>query len=111
MDKYKARLVAKGYKQHYMNDYTKVFSPVARHDSIRLVVALAAHAKSFPIFQLDIKWTFLHGYLEEHVFIDQPPNYVKVGYENKVYRLKCLAIIKALSICLVRKSKTCVRGL
>lgn len=88
VDKYKARLVAKGYKQHYMNDYTKVFSPVARHDSIRLVVALAAHAKSFPIFQLDIKWTFLHGYLEEHVFIDQPPNYVKVGYENKVYRLK-----------------------
>ena len=41
-DKYKARLVAKGYKQQYGIDYIEVFSPVARHDTIRLVVTLAA---------------------------------------------------------------------
>ena len=42
VDKYKARLVVKGYKQQYGVDYTEVFSPVARHDTIRLVIALAA---------------------------------------------------------------------
>lgn len=43
IDKYKVRLVAKGYKQEYCVDYTKVFAPVARHDKIRLMIALAAH--------------------------------------------------------------------
>lgn len=42
VDKYKARLVAKGYKQQYGTDYTEVFSSVARHDTIRLVVTLTA---------------------------------------------------------------------
>jgi len=42
VDKYKARLVAKGYKQQYGIDYTKVFSQVARHDTIRLMIALVA---------------------------------------------------------------------
>lgn len=87
VDKYKTRLVAKGYKQQYGIDYTEVFSPVARHDTIRLVVALAAQ-NSWPIFQLDVKSAFLHGYLEEQVFVEQPPCYVKIGNEHKVYRLK-----------------------
>ena len=87
VDKYKARLVAKGYKQRYGIDYTEVFSPVARHDTIRLVVALAA-LQSWQIFQLNVKSAFLHGYLEEQVYVDQPPGYVKVGLEHKVYKLK-----------------------
>ena len=87
VDKYKACLVAKGYKQQHGVDYTKVFSPVGRHDTIRLVVALAAQ-NVWPIFQLDVKSAFLHGYLEEQVFIDQPPAYVKIGNEHKVYKLK-----------------------
>jgi len=60
MDKYKARLVAKGYKQEYGIDYLEVFAPVARHDTIRLVIALAAQ-NSWSIFQLDVKSAFLHG--------------------------------------------------
>ena len=80
-------MVAKGYKQEYGIDYAEVFSPVARHDTIRLVVALAAQ-NSWPIFQLDVKSAFLHGYLDEQVFVDQPPGYIKKGYEHKVYRLK-----------------------
>ena len=64
VDKYKACLVAKGYKQQYGVDCTEVFSLVARHDTIRLVVALAAQ-NAWPIFQLDVKSAFLHGYLEE----------------------------------------------
>ena len=43
---------------------------------------------SWPIFQLDFKSMFLHGYLEEQVFIQQPLGYIKVGNENKVYKLK-----------------------
>ena len=64
-----------------------MFSPVARHDTIKLVVAQAAQ-NAGPIFQLDVKSAFLHGYLEEQVFIDQLPSYVKIGNEHKVYKLK-----------------------
>lgn len=64
VDKYKARLVAKGYKQEYGINYTEVFSPLASHDTIRLVVALAPQ-NSWPIFQLDVKSAFLHEHLKE----------------------------------------------
>ncbi|KAJ9560092.1 hypothetical protein OSB04_005252 [Centaurea solstitialis] len=85
--KYKARLVAKGYKQEFGVDYTEVFAPVARHDTIRVVIAMAAQ-NSWPIFQLDVKSAFLQGDLKEEVFVDQPPGYVKIGNEHKVYKLK-----------------------
>lgn len=87
VDKHKARLVAKGYKQEFGVDYKEVFAPVARHDTIRLVIAMAAQ-NSWPIFQLDVKSAFLHGDLQKEVFIDQPPGYVKLGNEHKVYKLK-----------------------
>ena len=54
VDKYKARLVAKGYKQQYGVDYIEVFSPVARHDTIRLVVSLAAQ-NAWPLLGCKIK--------------------------------------------------------
>ncbi|GKU87792.1 hypothetical protein SLEP1_g2133 [Rubroshorea leprosula] len=60
VDKFKARLVAKGYKQEFGIDYQEVFAPVARMDTIRLVIALAAQ-NSWPIYQLDVKFAFLHG--------------------------------------------------
>lgn len=87
VDKYKARLVAKGYKQEFGVDYEEVFAPVARLDTVRLVISLAAH-NSWPIFQLDVKSAFLHGNLVEQVFVHQPPGYIKAGNEHKVYRLK-----------------------
>lgn len=87
VQKYKARLVAKGFKKEFVIDYTKVFAPVARHDIIWLVVALTA-CNSGPVFQLDVNLTFLHGELQEDVFIDQPPGYVKSPSEQKVYKLK-----------------------
>jgi hypothetical protein len=87
VDKYKARLVAKGYCQQYRIDYAKVFAPVARLDTIRIVISLAAQ-NSWVIYQLDVKSAFLHGEINEEVFVDQPPGYEQKGHESKVYRLK-----------------------
>lgn len=68
MNKYKARLVVKGYAQQHREDYTKVFAPVARMETILLVIALAAE-RGWPIYQLDVKSAFLHGELQENVFL------------------------------------------
>ena len=87
IDKHKARLVAKGYTQEYGIDYTEVFAPVTRLDTIRLVMSLAAQ-NCWTIFQLDVKSAFLHGELTEPVFIDQPPGYIQPGNEHKVYKLR-----------------------
>ena len=87
VDKYKARLVAKGYAQQHGVDYTEVFAPVARLDTIRLVIALAAQ-KGWSIYQLDVKSAFLHGELSEEVFVEQPRGYEIKGSEQKVYKLK-----------------------
>ena len=54
VDKYKARLVAKGYAQQHGIDYTEVFAPLARWDTIRMTVALAAR-NSWNVYQLDVK--------------------------------------------------------
>lgn len=87
VEKYKARLVAKGYAQQYGIDYKEVFAPVARWDTIRMVIALAAQ-KGWNVYQLDVKSAFLHGDLNEVVYVDQPQGYVKKGDELKVYKLK-----------------------
>ena len=71
VDKYRARLVAKGYKQKYGVDYKEVFTRVARQDTIRLIISIAAQ-KSWSIYQLDVKSAFLHGELQEEVYVEQP---------------------------------------
>jgi Reverse transcriptase (RNA-dependent DNA polymerase) len=64
-----------------------VFAPVARMETIRLLISQAAQFK-FPIFQMDVKSTFLNGVLEEDIYIEQAPGYMKVGEEKKVLKLK-----------------------
>lgn len=86
VDKYKARLVAKGYSQQHGIDYNEVFAPVARWDTIRTILALAA-SKGWDMYQLDVKSAFLHGELVEDVYIEQPPGYQTQG-RNKVYKLR-----------------------
>lgn len=71
VDKYKARLVVKGYAQQYGVDYTEVFAPVAKLDTIRLIFALATQ-HNWDVFQLDVKSEFLHGELDGEVFVKQP---------------------------------------
>ena len=87
IERYKARLVAKGYKQKAGIDYDEVFAPVARMETIRLLISQASQFK-WPIFQMDVKSAFLNGVLEEDVYIEQPPGYMKVGEEKKVLKLK-----------------------
>ena len=87
VDKLKARLVAKGYVQQQGIDYTEVFAPVARLDTLRMIVALAAQ-KGWTLYQLDIKSTFLHGELNEEVHVEQSKGYELENSPQKVYRLK-----------------------
>jgi hypothetical protein len=85
--KYKARLVVRGFLQRQGIDYEEVFAPVARLETVRLVVAHAS-MQGWNLHQLDVKSAFLNGELEEEVYIDQPQGFVKKGSEDKVLRLR-----------------------
>lgn len=85
--KHKARLIAKGYVQQHGIDFDEVFAPVARMESVRLMLALAAHQR-WSVHHMDVKSTFLNGVLEEEVYVSQPLGFVVAGQEGKVLRLK-----------------------
>ena len=85
--KRKARLVAKGYVQRPGVDFEDMFTPVARMDSVRVVVALAAH-RGWQVHHMDVKSAFLNGDLLEEVYVQQPPGYVKPDNEEKVLHLR-----------------------
>ncbi|GKB06944.1 retrovirus-related pol polyprotein from transposon TNT 1-94 [Tanacetum coccineum] len=87
VEKYKARLVAKGYKKKHGIDYEEVFAPVARLETIRMIIAIAAQYR-WKIHQMDVKSAFLNGLLEEEVYVEQPEGYVAKGQEGKVLNLK-----------------------
>lgn len=84
--KHKARLVARGFLQKEGVDYTEVYAPVARMETIRLVIALAS-SRNWPLCQMDVKSAFLNGRLDEEVYVLQPPGFEMRGQEQKVYRL------------------------
>ncbi|KAL3534237.1 hypothetical protein ACH5RR_002698 [Cinchona calisaya] len=79
----KARLVAKGFTQQPRVDYNETFALVARFDTIRTLIAMAAH-KGWSLYQLDVKSAFLNGELKEEVYIQQPQGFVKKGEEDSV---------------------------
>ena len=73
--KHKARLVAKGYVQRQGIDFNEVFAPVARLESVRLLLAHAA-SEGWPVHHMDVKSSFLNGELQEEVYVEQPPGFV-----------------------------------
>src|SRR3954471_12122129 len=81
-----ARLVAKGFLQKEGIDFDEVFAPVARIETIRLVVGLA-NMNNWHMCQMDVKCAFLNGPLDEEVYVAQPAGFVKHEEERKVYRL------------------------
>ena len=87
IDKYKARLVAKGYSQTKGIDYAETFAPVAKLNTIRLLIALATKY-NWKLNQLDVKSAFLNGELKEEVYLTQPEGFVEKGQEHLVCKLK-----------------------
>jgi hypothetical protein len=82
----KARLVAKGYAQVVGLDFEETFAPVARLESIRILLAYAAH-HSFKLFQMDVKSAFLNGPIKEEVYMEQPPGFEDDRYPDHVCKL------------------------
>ncbi|GJT11601.1 retrovirus-related pol polyprotein from transposon TNT 1-94 [Tanacetum coccineum] len=76
-----------GYAQQKGIDYEKTFSPVARFDTVRIILALAAQ-KQWKVFQFDVKSAFLNGDLHKEVYVSQPLGFENFDDPNKVFRLK-----------------------
>ena len=87
MERCKARLVARGFTQKYGVDYDETFSPVIRFESFRALVALAVK-HGLQLHQMDVNTAFLHGVLEEDVYMKQPEGFERSGEEHMVCKLK-----------------------
>ena len=82
----KARLVAQGYSQEEGIDFDETFAPVARLEAIRMLLAFACF-KNFKLYQMDVKSTFLNGYINEEVYVEQPPGFEDQKLPNHVFKL------------------------
>ncbi|GJX12029.1 retrovirus-related pol polyprotein from transposon TNT 1-94 [Tanacetum coccineum] len=83
----KARLVAQGYNQQEGIDYDETYASVARLESIRILLTYAC-ALDFKLFQMDEKSAFLNGFINEEVYMAQPPGFIDFEKPNHVYKLK-----------------------
>lgn len=73
--------------QRHGVDFDEVSAPVARIETVRLIIGMAATHR-WELHHLDVKTAFLHGELREEVFIKQPEGYIRKGHESKVYKLR-----------------------
>ena len=83
----KSRLVAQGYTQVEGIDFDETFAPIARLESIRILLIIASHL-NFKLYQMDVKSAFLNGMLQEEVYIEQPKGFVDPHRPDDVYKLK-----------------------
>ncbi|KAK1645501.1 hypothetical protein QYE76_063306 [Lolium multiflorum] len=82
----KARLVAQGFSQVEGIDFGETYAPMARLESIRILLAYASH-HNFKLQQMDVKSAFLNGPLHEEVYVKQPPGFEDLNFPNHVYKL------------------------
>jgi hypothetical protein len=87
IEKYKARFVARGFSQREGLDYGETFVPVARYTLIRSVISIAAEM-GWMIHQMDVKTAFLHGIIQEEIYVEQPHGFEAYSGESHVCRLK-----------------------
>lgn len=78
--------MANGYIQRQGIDFEEIFAPVARIETVRFLIALAA-SNGWEIHHLNVKTAFLHGDLKEDVSVSQPEAFAVKGSEEKVYKL------------------------
>jgi hypothetical protein len=82
----KARLVAKGYSQVEGLDFGETYAPVARFESIRILLSYATY-HGFKLNQMDVKSAFLNGPIKKEVYVEQPPGFENIEYPNHDYKL------------------------
>jgi hypothetical protein len=90
--RHKASLVAKSYVQRTGINFDEVFAPVVRLESVRMMVALAAH-EGLEVHHIDVRSAFLNGIIKEEVYVQQPLSFIIPGDESKVLRM-CKALYR-----------------
>ena len=85
--RYKAMLVVKGYAQKEGIDYGEVLSPIARMESIRILITIAAQ-EEWELHHLDVKTTFLNREIKEDTYISQPEGFKIKGKEDHILKLR-----------------------
>jgi hypothetical protein len=83
----KARLVAQGYIQVEGLDFGEIYAPVARLEAIRILLAYVC-AHNIKLYQIDVKSVFLNGYINELMYVEQPPSFEDEKKHNHVYKLR-----------------------
>jgi hypothetical protein len=86
MTRNKAQLVAKGYSQVEGLDFDETNAPVARLESICILLAYSTY-HGFKLYQMDVKSAFLNGPIKEELYVEQPPSFEDSEYPNHVYNL------------------------
>ncbi|GJX66545.1 copia protein [Tanacetum coccineum] len=83
----KARLMTQGYNQQEGIDFNETYAPVARLESIRILLAYAC-ALDFKLYKMDVKSAFLNGFINEEVYVAQPSGFIDFEKPNHVFKLK-----------------------